>query len=136
MFLRVATLRICIELRTTMTIIAERVAKLLDENGISATVRIRGTNTFDPATSKAQRGSVTDHTVMITPPYRNSEGYKAPTLITSGKGLTGIANFELEFTVKAGIVIIIDSIHWTVISITPVRNNTGILYFEMEIESG
>jgi hypothetical protein len=115
---------------------AESVYNMLQRKGKSATIRIYNDESFNPGENKVNRGNYIDHPLKIVPPYRNREGYKKSELITSGKGLTGIANFNLEFTVKAGIIIVINSKIWTVISVSPVENSSGILFYSLEIESG
>lgn len=115
---------------------AEEIYDIIQDLGIDAIVRTYPSATFDPDTNKTTLGSVTDYSVKIIPPYKNKEGYKPAELITSGKGFTGIANYQLFFTIKAGLKIIIANKEWTVISYTEIKNNTGVLLYLLEIESG
>lgn len=119
------------------------VYNLLFRKGIDATVRTYPSSSFDSDTNKTTLGSAIDYAVKIVPPYKYlKEGYKTITLITYGRGMTGIANYNvltggsLAFTIKAGLKIIINSKEWTVIGVTPIQDNTGILYYTLEIESG
>ena len=115
---------------------AESVYNLLVKLGISATVRTFPSRTFDATTQIATLGSPVDYTLKVIPPYRNREGRNETEMITSGIGLTGLANKDLLFTVKAGIQIIIDGKTWTVTGVTPVKDRTGTLLFLLEIDSG
>lgn len=121
---------------------AESIYNLLQRKGIDATVRTYPSKSFDPDTNLTTLGSETDYSVKIVPPYRNREGYKSTQLITYGKGLTGIANYNpstggaLVFSIVVGLILIINSKIWTVISMTPMQDNTGILFYSLEIEAG
>jgi hypothetical protein len=114
---------------------AKSVYDMLQRKGIDATVRTYPNAEFNPSTNQTTSLEPVDHTIKIIPPYKNKEGYKPHELITSGKGLTGIASYNLQFTVKAGLKLIISSKEWTVISYTDIKNNTGILLYLLEIES-
>lgn len=118
-----------------MAITAEKLEKLLERKGISATVRAYSSVAFDPSTSRSSRIS-TDYIVKVIPPYKNIEKYKPATLITTGKGMTGIANKDLEFEVEVGLVLVIYNKGWTVTGFIPISNNTGVVFYLMEIESG
>lgn len=109
---------------------------LITRKGISATVRTFPSSSFDPDTNKTTQGTATDYSIKVIPPYKNREGFKAEELITSGKGLTGFANLDLEFTVAAGLQIIIASKIWTVISYQEIKDNTGIVMYICDIETG
>lgn len=122
---------------------AKSIYNILSRKGIDATIRTHPSKSFDPGTNKTILGDATDYAVKIVPPYKYiKEGYKATTLIWSGKGTTGIANYNpsdggaLAFTIKPGLVIIINSKKWTIMSYTPIQDNTGILYYSLEIEAG
>lgn len=115
---------------------AKSVHEILLRKGVDAIIRTHPSADFNPDTNKATSLTPIDYPVKIMPPYRNREGYKPAELITSGKGLTGIANYNLQFEVKAGLRIIIGSKEWTVIGYTPVADNTGTLLYLFEIESG
>jgi len=119
-----------------MALSVAKLAALLERKGLDAVVRVFPDAEFDPATNKTTPGEKTEYTVKIIPPYKNAEGFKKAELITAGKGWTGIANKDLLFTVKAGLILVIGSKEWTVTSITPLSNNTGILFYLMQIESG
>jgi hypothetical protein len=119
-----------------MALTTTKLADLLTRKGISATVQVYESASFDPATNLTTKGSVTNYSIKIIPPYKNIEGYKKTEMITSGKGLTGFANKDLSFTVKAGLLIIVLGKTWTVVSVTPISNNAGILFYLMEIETG
>ena len=123
---------------------SESIYNLLVRKGIDATIKVYSSASFDPDTNKTTRGEATDYAVKIVPPYKNyvKEGYKSTTLITYGKGLTGIANYNpstkssLSFTIKAGLIIIINNKQWAVTEITPLQDNSGILFYSLGIESG
>lgn len=119
-----------------MALTTTKLAAFLTRKGISATVQVHESASFDPATNLTTKGSATEYPVKVIPPYKNIEGYKATELITSGKGLTGFANKDLSFTVKAGLLIVVLGKTWTVIGITPISNSTGILFYLLEIETG
>lgn len=115
----------------------------LVRKGISATVRTYPSSTFDPDINKTTLGSATDYSVKIIPPYKwVKEAYKVSTLISYGKGLTGVANYNsatggsLAFTVKVGLIIIINNKEWTVIGVSPISDNTGVLFYSLNIEAG
>lgn len=112
------------------------VNNLLTRLGISATIRTYPNQTFTVATQKTDLGTPIDYTMKVIPPYRNREGMKETEMITSGRGLTGFANLDLQFTVKVGIKIIVNSKTWTVMGLIPVSDKTGILLYLLEIESG
>lgn len=118
-----------------MALTVEKVAAFLERKGVSATIRVYESATFDESRNITTKGSPTDYTEKVIPPYKNIEGYNKTVLITSGKGMTGIANLNLSFTVKAGLILIINSKTWTVISVAPLSNNVGVLGYLMEIES-
>jgi len=115
---------------------------IIQRKGIDAIIRTYPSATFGPDTNKTIQGSAVNYSIKIIPPYKNRERYKPAVLITSGKGLTGIANYNpttgssLSFTIKAGLKLIIASKEWTVIGYTEIKNNTGILLYILEIESG
>lgn len=116
---------------------------ILTRKGIDATMRTYPDAEFDPDTNKTTQGEATNYAVKIVPPYRYiKEEYKTTTLISWGKGLTGIANYNpttrgsLSFTIKIGLIIIINNKTWTVISVTPIQDNTGILFYTLGIEAG
>lgn len=122
---------------------AESIYNLLQRKGIDATVRTYPSKTFDPDTNLTTLGSETDYSVKIVPPYKYiKEEYKATQLITYGKGLTGIANYNsstggaLAFFVVVGLILIISSKEWTVTSVTPIQDNSGILFYTLGIEAG
>lgn len=119
-----------------MALTTEKLAALLERKGLTATARVYPSASFDPATNKTTLGIAIDYSIKIIPPYKNAEGYKKAELITAGKGWTGVANKELAFTVKAGLILIISGKTWTVTSIQPLSNKTGVLFYLMQIESG
>lgn len=119
------------------------VYNIIARKGIDATVRTYPNATFNSSINKTTLGEATDYSVSIVPPYKYvKEEYKSTTLISWGKGLTGIANYNpstgeaLTFTIKTGLKIIINSKEWTVISVTPIQDNTGILFYTLGIEAG
>ena len=109
---------------------------VIQELGIDAIITSNPLSVFDSDTNTTTLGETRSHSVKIIPPYKNREGYKATELISSGKGLTGIANYQLNFVVKPGLKIIISDKEWTIIGYTEVKNHTGILVYILEIESG
>lgn len=109
---------------------------MLIRKGIDATVRIYPDMEFFPDSNETILRHSVDYPVKIIPPYKNREGYKPAELITSGRGFSGIVNYNLRFDVEAGLKLIIDSKGWTVIGFTEVKDNTGILVYLLEIESG
>lgn len=115
---------------------AKSVYNMLVRKGIDATVRVYPSSSFDPDTNRTTLGEATDYSVKIVPPYRNREGYKPAELITHGKGLTGIANYDLSFSVVVGLKITVNSKEWTVTEVTPIQDNTGILFYTLKIEAG
>ena len=119
-----------------MALSAEKLAALLDRKGLDAIVRVYPDAVFDPTTNKTTQGDKVEYNVKVIPPYKNAEGFKKAELITTGKGWTGIANKNLLFVVKAGLILIIDGKEWTVTSRTPLSNKTGVLFYLMQIESG
>lgn len=115
---------------------AESVYNILVRKGITATVRTFPNEEFIPSTNTTLRGAVTEYQVKIIPPYRYlKESYGKTTLITFGKGLTGIANYELEFEVKAGLILVINNKEWTVSGVAPIQDSSGIIMYTLEIES-
>ena len=119
-----------------MALSVTKLATLLERKGIDATARIYPDAVFNPTTNKTTLGDAVEYPVKVIPPYKNAEGFKKAELITAGKGMTGIANKDLQFVVKAGLILIIDGKEWTVTSKTPLSNNTGVLFYLMQIESG
>ncbi len=119
-----------------MAITPTSVNAILTRKGIDATVRTFPAATFDPDTNKTTHGAATDYTIKAASPYRNREGYKTDELITSGKGKTIFANLDLQFTVAAGLVMIMIGKEWSVIGSTPIGDNTGIIAYECDIETG
>jgi len=115
---------------------AESIYNLIQRKGVDATIRTYPDASFDPDTNRTTLGTAVDYSVKVVPPYNNREGLKAAEMISSGKGLTGIANYNLEFIIQAGLKIIIGSKEWTVIGYTEIKDNTGILFYTLEIESG
>lgn len=115
---------------------AKSIYNLLQRKGIDATIRTYPSAIFNSDTNKTILGTAVDYSVKIVPPYRNIEGYKPAEMISSGSGLTGIANYELDFTIQVGLKLIINGKEWTVISFTEVKDNTGILFYTLEIQSG
>jgi len=115
----------------------ESIYNLLVRKGIDATIRTYPDAEFNPDTNKTVLGNPIDYTVKIVPPYKYiKEEYRTTQLVTWGKGLTGIANYNLSFVVEVGLVIIINSKKWTVVSVTPIQDNTGILFYSLGIEAG
>jgi hypothetical protein len=119
-----------------MALTATTINNILTRLGVTATARVYESASFDPTTNTTTEGSPTDYTVKVIPPHKNKEGYQKSELITHGKGWTGIANKDLQFDVKAGLILIINSKTWTVVGVTPLSNNSGVLAYLMEIESG
>jgi len=115
---------------------AQSVYNLLVRLGRTATVRTYPLKTFDATTQITTLGTPTDYTLKVIPPYRNREGRNETEMITSGVGLTGIANKDLLFTVQAGIQIIVNGKTWTVTGFVPVSDKSGVLLYLLEIESG
>ena len=118
-----------------MALTAIKLETLLKHKGISAIVRVYLDATFDPATNKTTLGDVTEYSVKIIPPYKREEKYGKETLIVSGKGMTGLANKDLLFTVKAGLILVINSKEWITTNVVPLSNNIGVLFYLLEIES-
>lgn len=119
-----------------MALSITKLAAILERKGVDAIVRVYPDAVFDPTTNKTTQGTKIEYDIKIIPPYKNAEGFKKAELITSGKGWTGFANNNLKFTVKAGLVLVIDEKEWTVISKTPLSNRTGVLFYLIQIESG
>jgi len=119
-----------------MALSTDKLAAMLERKGLDAVVRVYPNAVYDPTKNKARQGTKVEYDVKIIPPYKNAEGFKKTELITSGKGWTGIANKNLKFTVKAGLILIINGKEWTVTSRTPLSNKTGVLFYLMQIESG
>lgn len=117
-----------------MALTTIKLAAILERKGLDAIIRIYPDAVFDPATNKTTQGTKVEYNVKIIPPYKNAEGFKKTELITSGKGWTGIANKDLAFTIKAGLILVIYNEEWTVIGFTPLSNNTGILFYLLQIE--
>lgn len=115
---------------------AEQIYNMLVRKGVTATARVYASKSFDSDTNTTTLGSATDQSVKIIPPYRNREGFKPAELITSGRGFTGIANYGLNFTVQAGLILIIASKTWTTIGVQEIKDSSGILLYMLEIESG
>ena len=119
-----------------MAITPTSVNAILSRKGIDVTVRTFPAASFDPDTNKTTPGAAVDYTIKAASPYRNREGFKTDELITSGKGKTIFANLDLQFTAQAGLVLIIRGDEWTVIAVTPIGDNTGIIAYECDIETG
>ncbi len=119
-----------------MALTPTSVNAILTRKGIDATVRTFPSSSFDPDTNKTTLGLPVDYTIKVAPPYKNREGYKTDELITSGKGKTIFANLDLQFTAQAGLIMIIRGDEWTVIAVTPIGDNTGIIAYECDIETG
>jgi hypothetical protein len=115
---------------------AQSIYNMLVRKGITAIARTYPSKSFDPDNNLTTLGAVSNVSVKIIPPYKNREGYKKTELITFGKGMSGIANYNLTFTVAVGMKLIIASKEWTVTGYTEVKNATGILLYLLEIESG
>lgn len=115
---------------------SKSIYNLLVRKGIDATIRTYPSSSFDPDANTTTLGSATDYAVKIVPPYRNREGYKSAEMITFGRGVSGIANYNLNFSIKVGLKIIITGKEWTVISFAEIKDNTGILFYSLEIEAG
>lgn len=119
-----------------MAITADNLLLLLEKMGINAVVRTYPNAVFDPTKNKTDLGALVEYVVKVIPPYQNQEGYKKTVLITSGSGMTGFANMNLQFDVKAGLVMVINSKEWTVTGVVPISNKNGIVFYLLEIESG
>ena len=135
------------ELTVTWAVYSNSSAKewhdLIQELGIDAVITSNPLSVFNSDTNSVILGETRSHSIKVIPPYKNREGWKAndirgshTELISSGKGLTGIANYQLNFVVKPGLKITIDSKEWTVIGYTEVKDRTGILVYILEIEAG
>lgn len=120
----------------------ESIYNILVRKGLTATIRTYPSKSFDPDINKTTLGTAVDYSVKIVPPYRNREGFKPAVLVTAGRAISGIANYNpntkgaLAFTFVAGLILIIDSKIWTITGINKVEDNTGILYYGFEIEAG
>ncbi|KKN70977.1 hypothetical protein LCGC14_0425790 [marine sediment metagenome] len=119
-----------------MALTPTSVNAILTRKGIDVTVRTFPSSTFDSDTNKTTLGTAVDYTIKAAAPYRNRSGFKTDELITSGKGKTIFANLDLQFTVAAGLVMIIRGDEWSVIGFTPIGDNTGIIAYECDIETG
>lgn len=119
-----------------MALTPTSVNAILIRKGVDMIVRTFPSSSFDSDTNKTTLGSAVDYTIKAASPYRNREGYKTDELITSGKGKTIFANLDLQFTVKAGLVVTILSKEWSVIGFTPIGDNTGVIAYECDIETG
>jgi hypothetical protein len=114
----------------------DTITDLLDTHGISATVRVYPEAEFDPAMNKTTKGDYDDYNVIVVPPYRYTESFKKTTLVTSGVAYTGFANDNLQFDVRSGLILIINDVEWVVIDVVPIRNKSGLLYYQLRIEKG
>ena len=115
---------------------AQSVYNILVRKGVTATVRTFPDAEFIPGSNTTVKRTPIEYTVKVIPPYSYvKESYKPTTLITYGKGLTGIANYNLGFTVKAGLVLIINNQEWTVTGVSPIQDATGIIMYTLDIES-
>ena len=115
---------------------AKSVYNILVRKGVTATVRTFPDAEFVPGSNNTVKRTPTEYSVKVIPPYKYiKESFKQTTLITFGKGITGIANHNLEFTVKAGLEIIINSKKWTVTGVSPISDSTGIIMYTLNIES-
>lgn len=119
-----------------MSLSAEKLELLLQRKGTDATIRIYPDVVFDPAENKTTLGTPVQYNIKVIPPYRNMEGFRNAELITFGSGWTGFANKNLQFDVKAGLVMIIGSKEWIVENVVPLSNNSGVLFYLVGIKSG
>jgi len=117
-----------------MALTTEKLATMLERKGLDAIVRVYPNSVFDPTKNKTILGSVVEYPIKIIPPYKNLEGFKKTELITAGKGWTGFANKNLSFTIKAGLILVIYNVEWTVTGFTPLSNKNGILFYLLQIE--
>jgi len=117
-----------------MALTTIKLAAILERKGLDAIVKIYPDAVFNPATNKTILGDVVEYNVKIIPPYKNAEGFKKTELITAGKGWTGLANKDLSFTIKAGLILVIYNEEWIVTGFTPLSNKNGILFYLLQIE--
>jgi len=118
-----------------MALSTTKLAAILERKGLDAIVRVYPDAVFDPSTNKTTQGAKVDYDVKIIPPYKREEKFGKETLIVSGKGMTGLANKALQFEVKAGLILIINSKEWIITNVIPLSNKTGILFYLLEIEA-
>jgi hypothetical protein len=110
------------------------IQELLTEYGIDGTVRTYPSKSFDAPTNTTTLGAPVDYTIKMVPPYQVVDQFNTE-FITGGKGKTGFANDSLAFTVEQGLTLIIDGVTWLVTGVSPIRTGSGIVYYELEIES-
>lgn len=116
-------------------ITVEKIKNLLDKFGISAVLKDYPAATFNPSLNTVTKGTMSTVNVKAVPPYQNREGYTKPSLVTSGTGLTGIANSDLgALVIRAGMIISINGVDWTIVGVTPIGTANGTVYFQLEIE--
>jgi hypothetical protein len=118
-----------------MALSAEKLDSLLQRKGIDAAVRIYPDAVFDPAKNKTTLGDPIEYSVKVIPPYDQEERYGKTVLMTSGKGMTGIANKDLNFEIKTGLILMIYNREWTVTGFIPLSNKSGVLFYLLEIET-
>ena len=113
----------------------DKISNILKDKGIIATARIYSNAVFNPATNKTTLGNYVDYSIIVVPPYSWREGFRNAVLVSEGKAMTGIANKNLGFEVKPGILLIINNIQWEVLAVTLIQSKNGILYYQLEIQS-
>jgi hypothetical protein len=114
----------------------EDITNMLDELGVDATLKTNPTAVLDPDTNRTSAGSVINTAVKAVPPYRTKDQWGNTDLIASGEGLTGIANSGLgSVVVKPGMQIVIAGTTWTVTGVTPISDDEGVKYYQLEIKS-
>jgi len=118
-----------------MAITVDKIDNMLRRYGISAVARIYENAEFDPTKNKTDLGNYVDYDIIVVPPYTWREGFKNAVLVNSGNALSGIAAKDLLFVTKTGTILIINNIQWIVLGFTPIQNNIGILYYQLEIQS-
>lgn len=114
---------------------AESVADFLERKGVDATIKVWGTETFDPTTNETTLASDVDHAVKIIPPYQVVDEFGKTTFVTEGKGMTGLANYNLGFTLKKAQEITLSGVIWVIDNIQPLQNNEGVLCYILGIHS-
>lgn len=116
-------------------ITAKEVSDIINESGVSAVFRIYATDVFDPETNSQTKGTLTNHTEVVIPPYDDTRKWGPSVLVASGKAKTGVAVYEVTFTPVLNQEIVISSVVWKITGILPIGNNQGLLVYLLEIES-
>lgn len=117
--------------------LAAKVLSVIRKYGVAAVFNAYATETYSASTGKVTRGTLTAHSVTVTPPnadgsvakqFGNVDGVKEASLFSV------VAASGLGFAPAVGQEFVWDSKTWSVTWVNPILDNTGLIAYQFGIK--